>query len=61
MTAMPQLVSLFNAVGGGAAALLAINDIHSTGIGPLEPDLDHPALDLVIGAGHLLRIPDRRR
>ena len=24
MTAMPQLVSLFNAVGGGAAALLAI-------------------------------------
>jgi NAD(P) transhydrogenase subunit beta len=26
MTAMPQLVSLFNAVGGGAAALLAIND-----------------------------------
>lgn len=27
MTAVPQLVSLFNAVGGGAAALLAINDI----------------------------------
>jgi H+-translocating NAD(P) transhydrogenase subunit beta len=26
MTAMPQLVSLFNAVGGGAAALVAIND-----------------------------------
>ena len=26
MTAMPQLVSLFNAVGGGAAALLAIDD-----------------------------------
>src|SRR5512146_3285609 len=26
MTAMPQLVSLFNAVGGGAAALIAIND-----------------------------------
>jgi NAD(P) transhydrogenase subunit beta len=26
MTAMPQLVSLFNAVGGGAAAVLAIND-----------------------------------
>jgi NAD/NADP transhydrogenase beta subunit len=24
MTAMPQLVSLFNAVGGGAAALLAV-------------------------------------
>jgi NAD(P) transhydrogenase subunit beta len=26
MTAMPQLVSLFNAVGGGAAALIAITD-----------------------------------
>jgi len=26
MTAMPQLVSLFNAVGGGAAALLAVHD-----------------------------------
>src|SRR5512146_1682814 len=26
MTAMPQLVSLFNAVGGGAAALIAMND-----------------------------------
>src|SRR5262249_41812680 len=26
MTAMPQLVSLFNAVGGGAAALIAVHD-----------------------------------
>jgi NAD(P) transhydrogenase subunit beta len=26
MTNMPQLVSLFNAVGGGAAALIAIDD-----------------------------------
>jgi NAD/NADP transhydrogenase beta subunit len=26
MTAMPQLVSLFNAVGGGAAAIVAIDD-----------------------------------
>src|ERR1044071_9079308 len=26
MTAMPQLVSLFNAVGGGAAALVAVTD-----------------------------------
>src|SRR5512146_1367896 len=26
MTAMPQLVSLFNAFGGGAAALIAIDD-----------------------------------
>src|SRR5690242_5758541 len=27
MTAMPQLVSVFNAVGGGAAALLAVKDV----------------------------------
>jgi NAD(P) transhydrogenase subunit beta len=32
MTAMPQLVSLFNAVGGGAAALIAIDDyLHLAG------------------------------
>jgi len=31
MTSMPQLVSVFNAVGGGAAALLAINDFVSLG------------------------------
>jgi NAD(P) transhydrogenase subunit beta len=32
MTAMPQLVSLFNAVGGGAAALVAIEDyLHVVG------------------------------
>jgi NAD(P) transhydrogenase subunit beta len=36
MTAMPQLVSLFNAVGGGAAALVAIFDyLHVVG-GPEE-------------------------
>jgi H+-translocating NAD(P) transhydrogenase subunit beta len=31
MTGIPQLVSLFNAVGGGAAALLAVHDITSGG------------------------------
>ena len=36
MTAMPQLVSLFNAVGGGAAALIALGDaIHHDGSVPL--------------------------
>ena len=30
MTAMPQLVSMFNAVGGGAAALVAIYDYYDT-------------------------------
>jgi len=33
MTAMPQLVSLFNAVGGGAAALVALADyLHAAGL-----------------------------
>ncbi|GHE45043.1 NAD(P) transhydrogenase subunit beta [Streptomyces capitiformicae] len=52
MTAMPQLVSLFNAVGGGAAALIAVGELLQT---------EHPAalgarvslpgaLDIVIGA-----------
>jgi NAD(P) transhydrogenase subunit beta len=52
MTAMPQLVSLFNAVGGGAAALVALGDAvqHSAGL----PDLPLQTtttivLDLVIG------------
>jgi H+-translocating NAD(P) transhydrogenase subunit beta len=36
MTAMPQLVSLFNAVGGGAAALVAIDDFVRIAGGPEE-------------------------
>ena len=28
MTAMPQMVALFNGVGGGAAALIALADFH---------------------------------
>jgi len=39
MTAMPQLVSLFNAVGGGAAALVAIEDfirLNDTGSAALD-------------------------
>ncbi|MFC8672783.1 NAD(P)(+) transhydrogenase (Re/Si-specific) subunit beta [Streptomyces griseorubiginosus] len=49
MTAMPQLVSLFNAVGGGAAALIAVNDllrIENAGARVSVPG----ALDIVIGA-----------
>jgi H+-translocating NAD(P) transhydrogenase subunit beta len=30
MTAMPQMVALFNGVGGGAAALIALSDYHRT-------------------------------
>ncbi|QNP68280.1 NAD(P)(+) transhydrogenase (Re/Si-specific) subunit beta [Streptomyces roseirectus] len=52
MTAMPQLVSVFNAVGGGAAALIAVNDLlqardpAGTGVRVSLPG----ALDIVIGA-----------
>jgi proton-translocating NAD(P)+ transhydrogenase subunit beta len=31
MTAMPQMVALFNGVGGGAAALVALAEFHETG------------------------------
>jgi H+-translocating NAD(P) transhydrogenase subunit beta len=50
MTAMPQLVSIFNSVGGGAAALLAVNDIlqnRNAGISNLSSIT--AALDILIG------------
>src|SRR4051812_6938223 len=58
MTAMPQLVSLFNAVGGGAAALIAIDDyLRLAGAqtliaGPFIPlEISVPTvLDVVIGS-----------
>jgi proton-translocating NAD(P)+ transhydrogenase subunit beta len=51
MTAMPQLVSIFNAVGGGAAALVAIADyvkLASNGVG--EVTTVTTLLDVLIGA-----------
>ena len=51
MTAMPQLVSIFNAVGGGAAALVGIHDyvrLASGGIG--ESTTIFTILDVLIGA-----------
>jgi H+-translocating NAD(P) transhydrogenase subunit beta len=53
MTAMPQLVSIFNAVGGGAAALVAIHDyINLAGrtAGPAESITVTTLLDVLIGA-----------
>src|SRR3712207_4733527 len=49
MTAMPQLVSLFNAVGGGAAALIAVHELvehadHGIAVGTSV------ALDVIIGS-----------
>src|SRR5713101_3728015 len=53
MTAMPQLVSIFNAVGGGAAALVAINDyVKAAGAsaGVAESTTVATILDVLIGA-----------
>lgn len=52
MTAMPQLVSLFNAVGGGAAALIAVNDLLQADTpAAIGARVSVPAaLDIVIGA-----------
>jgi proton-translocating NAD(P)+ transhydrogenase subunit beta len=53
MTAMPQLVSLFNAVGGGAAALIAIEDyLNLAGANaavPLPTNI-FIVLDIIIGS-----------
>ncbi len=38
MTAMPQMVALFNGVGGGAVALIALAEFHN--LGPLEGRLE---------------------
>jgi len=50
MTAMPQLVSLFNAVGGGAAALIAINDYLGLVAAPSIQVNVATVLDIVIGS-----------
>ncbi len=50
MTAMPQLVSIFNAVGGGAAALVAIHDYMSSGASVSATTSVTTLLDVIIGA-----------
>jgi NAD(P) transhydrogenase subunit beta len=51
MTAMPQLVSLFNAVGGGAAAIVAVHAVGTAGVDGLTVGVAVPtALDVLIGA-----------
>jgi NAD(P) transhydrogenase subunit beta len=53
MTAMPQLVSLFNAVGGGAAALIAIDEYLKLAAESAAPTLIFnvaTVLDVVIGS-----------
>jgi H+-translocating NAD(P) transhydrogenase subunit beta len=53
MTAMPQMVALFNGVGGGAAALIALGELHRILPAPGRPTLDISvaiALSGLIGA-----------
>src|SRR6266852_6501639 len=53
MTAMPQLVSVFNAVGGGEAAMVGIHDyIHVAGAvhGVAESTTVTTLLDVIIGS-----------
>src|SRR5690349_17108654 len=40
MTAMPQMVALFNGVGGGAAALIALAELHRILPEPGRPKID---------------------
>jgi H+-translocating NAD(P) transhydrogenase subunit beta len=49
MTAMPQMVALFNGVGGGAAALIALAEFHNLapGVGHLQKDV---SVSLVLSA-----------
>jgi NAD(P) transhydrogenase subunit beta len=51
MTAMPQLVSLFNAVGGGAAAVVALHDFIRLAGTDIPASISVPVvLDVIIGA-----------
>ena len=71
MTAMPQLVSLFNAMGGGAAALIAIDDYLGLKAAPSLQVNVATVLDIVIGSitftgsliasGKLMGLASRRR
>ena len=49
MTAMPQLVSMFNAVGGGAAALVGIHDYMQAGASVSATTSVTTLLDVIIG------------
>lgn len=53
MTAMPQMVAVFNGVGGGAAALISVGELlhmHSTGVSPAIYLIVEAVLGILIGA-----------
>ncbi|MBA2424377.1 MAG: NAD(P)(+) transhydrogenase (Re/Si-specific) subunit beta [Actinomycetota bacterium] len=49
MTAMPQMVAIFNGVGGGAAALVALSEWHNT-VDPLREETVSIVLSALIGS-----------
>ena len=51
MTAMPQMVALFNGVGGGAVALVALSEYHNVIRENLDPNWD---ISLAIGISALI-------
>ena len=53
MTAMPQMVALFNGVGGGAAALIALAELHR-----ILPEPGRPKIDISLAIA--LSAPDWR-
>ncbi len=52
MTAMPQMVAIFNGVGGAAAALVSVTEllhVHSTGVSPATYEVVEAVLGVLIG------------
>src|SRR5512144_1131850 len=50
MTQMPQLVALFNGVGGGAAALVALLELSDLGADPAKFTLAATAFTILVGS-----------
>src|SRR5437870_5289576 len=50
MTAIPQMVALFNGVGGGAAALVAVAELLKFGVHPPFAEVFPSVLSIVIGS-----------
>ena len=53
MTAMPQMVAVFNGVGGGAAALISVGELlhaHSVGVSPATYEVVEAVLGVLIGS-----------
>ena len=53
MTAMPQMVALFNGVGGGAAALISLAELHRILPEAGAPKVDISLVDRALGADRL--------